>query len=543
VIEIDGEGEEIFHPKAVSRLNEVLPGYLTRSRWFGGKARPLKQARIMDIFALEKEARRWAITLVEVAYFSGDPEIYGVPMALAQGNQAERLMQENPQAAIARLKPKGKPSALLLYDALADAAFGQALLEVLTRKRILHGRLGHMRGFATVVLRALLAKDQVLPAPTMMGAEQSNTSIQFGDQLILKFIRKLASGVNPDYEIGRLLTERRFAHCAPTAGAIEIRLNHEEPITIAILQGFVANQGDAWSYALDHLSRYFEAAMGQSQPVLPAAFPADLLDAAPSDEAADRIGDFLDSARLLGRRTAEMHLCLASEEELPEFKPEAFSKLYQRALYQSMRTLTGKALPLLRMQFNRLPESLRPLAVYILEHEKDLINRFKDLLESKIGAMRIRCHGDYHLGQVLCTGGDFTIIDFEGEPARPITERRIKRSALRDVAGMLRSFHYAAYAALLRQREKGIPPEAIAQLELWADFWQRWVGAEFFKSYLKEAAGGRFIPGGGDELRVLLGALLLEKAIYELSYELNNRPDWVGIPLRGIRQLLVNNTS
>ena len=171
------------------------------------------------------------------------------------------------------------------------------------------------------------------------------------------------------------------------------------------------------------------------------------------------------------------------------------------------------------------------------------MNRFKDLLETKISAMRIRCHGDYHLGQVLFTGSDFIIIDFEGEPARPITERRIKRSALRDVAGMLRSFHYAAHAALLRRQENGIPPEAVAEMEHWAEFWQRWVSAEFLKSYLQEAGGGRFIPGSRNELRVLLGALLLEKAVYELSYELNNRPDWVGIPLRGIRQLLGDNDS
>jgi maltose alpha-D-glucosyltransferase/alpha-amylase len=246
----------------------------------------------------------------------------------------------------------------------------------------------------------------------------------------------------------------------------------------------------------------------------------------------------LDSARLLGRRTAEMHLCLASEQRLPEFKPEAFSKLYQRALYQSMRSLAGKALPLLRWQFNRLPESLRPLALYTMEHENELMNRFKELLDSRIGALRIRCHGDYHLGQVLFTGSDFVVIDFEGEPARPISERRIKRSALRDVAGMLRSFHYAAYSALLRRQKNGAPADILAELEHRGEFWQRWVGAEFLKSYLQKAAGGRFIPGSRDELRVLLRALLLEKAVYELLYELNNRPDWVGIPLRGIRQLL-----
>jgi maltose alpha-D-glucosyltransferase/alpha-amylase len=533
------EEEDVLNGKAATRLEEILPGFLTRSRWFGGKARPLKQARVVDMILLEKESRRWGIALVRVDYLSGDGEVYALPMALADENQFDRLQQEHPQSIIARIKVKGKPSTFLLHDALMEPAFGAILLEVLSRKRTFRGRRGQIRGIATRALHPLLAKNQPLPPPVVMGAEQSNTSIRFGDRVILKFIRKLSPGVNPDLEIGRLLTEKRFPHCAPTAGAIELRLNQDEPMTLAILQGFVANQGDAWSYALDRLERYFQATEGQADlPELPAPFPGDLIEAAPSDEVAALFGDFLGSARLLGRRTAEMHLCLASEQRLPEFKPEAFSKLYQRALYQSMRTLTGKALPLLRGQFNRLPESLRPLAVYVMEHENDLMSRFKELLESRIGALRIRCHGDYHLGQVLFTGSDFMIIDFEGEPARPITERRIKRSALRDVAGMLRSFHYAAYSALVGRQKSGAPAGTLAVLEHWAEFWQRWVGAEFLKSYLQAAAGGRFVPGTRDELRVLLQALLLEKAVYELSYELNNRPDWVGIPLRGIYQLL-----
>jgi maltose alpha-D-glucosyltransferase/alpha-amylase len=538
VVKADLDREDFFSSQAAANLDEALPGFLFRSRWFGGKARPLKQARIVDMFFLEKDPQQWTIALVRADYLSGDGELYTLPMALAPENQVDRLLQEHPQSAIAKLKIKGKPSVYLLYDALADPDFGAALLEVMTRKRNIRGRSGQMRGMTSRVCRSLLAKNQPPPPPRVLGAEQSNTSIRFGDRLIIKLIRKLASGVNPDLEIGRLLTEKRFPHCAPTAGAIELRLNPDEPMTVAILQGFVPNRGDAWSYALEHLEQYFEAAAGRALPALPASFPIDLLDTAPSAEAAGLIGDFMDSARMLGRRTAEMHLCLASEQGLPDFKPEAFSKLYQRALYQSMRSLTGKALPLLRRQFNRLPDSVRPLAVYVMEHEDDLMSRFKELLESRIGALRIRCHGDYHLGQVLFTGSDFVIIDFEGEPARPITERRIKRSALRDVAGMLRSFHYAASAALVDRRRSGAAASVLAELEHWAEFWQRWVGAEFLKSYLREAAEGRFVPGSRGELRVLLGALLLEKAVYELSYELNNRPEWVEIPLRGIRQLM-----
>ncbi len=538
VVETDCEEKDFFNGKADVQIEELLPGFLTRSRWFGGKARPIKKAGIVDMFFLTKESRHWVLALVRVDYLSGDTEMYAVPMALAHEHPFDPLWREHPETVIARLKLRGKHSALLLYDAMADAAFGQALLAVLARKRVIRGRCGQLRGFTTRAFRTLLTKGQLLPSPAIMRAEQSNTSIRFGDQLILKLIRKLDPGTNPDIEIGRLLTEKRFPYCAPTAGAIELRLNQDEPMTIAILQGFVINQGDAWSYTLDQLGRYFEAAMGHPLLELPAAFSVDLLDTAPSDAAIGLIGSYLESARLLGRRTAEMHMCLASEQRLPEFKPETFSKLYQRALYQSMRNQVGKTLPLLRRQFNRLPEGLRPLAVTVMKREKELMNRFKGLLETKISVLRIRCHGDYHLGQVLFTGNDFIIIDFEGEPARPITERRIKRSALLDVVGMLRSFHYAAHATLLRRQENGVTPETAAEMEHWAEFWQRWVSAVFLKSYLKEAGGARFVPGNRSELSVLLRVLLLEKAVYELSYELNNRPDWVGIPLRGILQLL-----
>jgi len=366
--------------------------------------------------------------------------------------------------------------------------------------------------------------------------------MRFGERLILKLIRRLTPGVNPDFEIGGLLTERGFAHSAPVAGALELRGEQREPMTIAILQGYVRNRGGAWNYTLDHLRHYFETVLARAgthePPQLPPASPAALLGQSPPNEAEEAIGTYLESARLLGRRTAQMHLCLSAETNLPEFRPEPFSKLYQRSLYQSMRSLAGQALPLLRRQYNRLPEAHRALAREVLDREAEIVKCFKALLECRIGALRIRCHGDYHLGQVLYTGRDFVIIDFEGEPARPVTERRIKRSALRDVAGMLRSFHYAAYAEVFRQQENHLAPEQAARLEHWAEFWQRWVCAAFLNSYLQTAGEGRFVPGNGQELKILLGTLLLEKAVYELAYELNNRPDWVRIPLTGIRHLV-----
>jgi maltose alpha-D-glucosyltransferase/alpha-amylase len=251
------------------------------------------------------------------------------------------------------------------------------------------------------------------------------------------------------------------------------------------------------------------------------------------------IGTYLEAAQLLGRRTAEMHLSLASRPDDPVFGPVAFSPAYQRPLHQSMRNLTGRIMQLLRRRAKNLPDAIRPEAQQVLDQEAEILRRFHSLLEGKISARRTRTHGDYHLGQVLYTGKDFMIIDFEGEPARTLQERRVKRSPLQDVAGMLRSFHYAAYAAYFEQASQGVvQPKGQAGLEAWARYWHLWVSVAFLQTYLQVADSAAFMPETVDEVKILLDAYLLEKAVYELGYELNNRPDWVKIPLQGILQTL-----
>jgi maltose alpha-D-glucosyltransferase / alpha-amylase len=256
-------------------------------------------------------------------------------------------------------------------------------------------------------------------------------------------------------------------------------------------------------------------------------------------EARERIGIYLQSAQLLGQRTAEMHIALASRPDEPDFAPEPFSLLYQRSLYQSMRTLAGRTFELLRQRLDSLPEPARPMAEELLGAQGRVIDRFGALLGGKVSATRIRTHGDYHLGQVLFTGKDFVVLDFEGEPARPLSERRMKRSPFRDLAGMLRSFHYAAYAKLFEEADAGVVPAgALPVLETWALDWERWVSASFLRAYLDRAWGASFVPPSREELAMLIDVYLLEKAVHELAYELNNRPGWVRIPLHGIRQIL-----
>jgi maltose alpha-D-glucosyltransferase/alpha-amylase len=384
--------------------------------------------------------------------------------------------------------------------------------------------------------------------PAILQAEQSNTSISYGDMFILKLYRRLEEGINPELEIGRYLTEtQQFPHTAPVAGALSYHQQDREPMTVAILQRFVANEGDAWSYTLNLIDHYYNEVLTQQHELDPTAVASQRsLLAMASDDlcplAEELIGVYLEAAQTLGQRTAELHMALSQALDEPDFAPEPFTDFFRRNLSQRMMGQANQAFRLLRQRLRHLPEAVQSEAQQVLDHRDVVRRQFQALRDRKIAAMRIRCHGDYHLGQVLYTGRDFVIIDFEGEPARSLGVRRMKRSPLRDVAGMLRSFHYAAHAALLGQGA-GVRPEDYPALAPWAQFWYRWVGATFLRTYLELAQQGDFLPTEPDHLRLLLDAYLLEKSLYELTYELNSRPDWAQIPLRGIIQLLETATS
>jgi maltose alpha-D-glucosyltransferase/alpha-amylase len=263
-----------------------------------------------------------------------------------------------------------------------------------------------------------------------------------------------------------------------------------------------------------------------------------LVDEAVPAKVNELIGPYLLSARRLGERTAEFHLAMASNVGNPSFAPEPFTPFYQRSLYQSMRNLTAQTFSLLRKRIGTLPEALRGQGREVMEMEGRILKRFQGILDRKITAMRIRIHGDYHLGQVLHTGKEFVLIDFEGEPARSLADRRIKRSPLRDVAGMLRSFHYASFAPLIGEVGGSVRSDDVKSLEPWADCWNGWVSPAFLQGYLAVAKEGAFLPRTREEMAILLDTYLLEKSIYELAYELNNRHAWVKLPLLGILSLM-----
>jgi maltose alpha-D-glucosyltransferase/alpha-amylase len=305
------------------------------------------------------------------------------------------------------------------------------------------------------------------------------------------------------------------------------------------MQSYIPNEGDAWGYTLDFLGRYLEEVMTHPTVKAPPIPQKHLLSLQiePPSLAKETIGSYMVSAQLLGQRTAELHIALASGLQNADFAPEPFTAMYQTSLYQSLRGSAIRTLQLLREHLRRLPEECREDARKVTEQEKDIIERTPDT-DGRKNAERICCHATTTMGQGHTQG--LWIIDFEGEPARSLSERRFKRSPLRDVAGMLRSFHYAAHSAI--KKRTSAPAEAgddaLPLMQRWAQYWYTWVSAVFLNSYLKVMSPTGLLPEDPGQMKILLDAFMLEKALYEVSYELNNRPDWAKAPLLGILQLL-----
>jgi maltose alpha-D-glucosyltransferase/alpha-amylase len=366
----------------------------------------------------------------------------------------------------------------------------------------------------------------------------------FGDQYVLKNLRRVQGGVNIEVEMGQYLTEQRdFAHVARVVGTVEYHRTNEEPITFAILHTYVPNEGDAWGYTLDAIGDYLDDALGQLEEIEELAPPTDdlleLTERPIPPHVARLVGPYLESARLLGRRTAQMHMVLARSEGDPAFDPEPFTAFHRRALSHAMDGAAKYALRALRKRLDELPGDVQDRARYVLEHEDQIRSSVRTLRDQKIDAKRVRCHGFYHLRQVLFTGNDFVIIDFEGEPRRRLSERRLKNSPLRDVASMLRSFHRAASSCLLEHRpDVAVGHGEFAWLQPAALFWHRWVSAVFLKSYLDVAQVEGLLPQSRQQLNLLLRAFLMDRAVDELSYELENRTEWLRVPLDGIVDLL-----
>jgi len=504
---------------------EILPEYIRSCRWFGAKARTLRHMRIVEQPAISAEPDAAQFWFVEVSYLDGPNEKYALPVQIALGDAARSISQSAPHAVIARFD--GAEEAIL-FDAVWDEAFRGKLFRLMLDRERASGKNGSLVGSVSPALAQNVAEK--VPNSHVLSGEQSNSSMLFENKFFLKLYRKLEDGVNPDVEVTRFLTERaNFPNVPAFGGAIEYRRAKSEPTVVCLLQSAVTSERDAWTLTLDSVGRYYERVLGrkadlQNQTTPPGALLDELIG-----------GVYPEKAMLLGQRTAELHRALAFVDDDRAFAPEPFNAMAQRSVYQSMRALLRRTFALLEKELLELPDAFREEAKEVLNTEQEILAREKRILDRKANAAKIRIHGDYHLGQVLYTGKDFVILDFEGEPARALSERKLKRSPLRDVAGMMRSFQYAAYSTLWQPAMRS---EDVPFLERWADLWYRQMSSVFLQSYLQTTAGAIFVPQNQTDLQVLLEAYLLDKAVYEIGYELNNRPDWVVIPIRGIKHIL-----
>ncbi|MCU7491159.1 MAG: maltose alpha-D-glucosyltransferase [Ignavibacteria bacterium] len=538
-IRVKKQWKEIFEGDAKVYLErKVLPVYIKTCRWYGGKARQMQSISVKENIPIPVNGTNAYLIIIQVNYAAGAPENYVLTVSYIREKEAEKMIKDNPQSIISRIKVGEERG--FIFDAIYSGEVRSQFLQMIQKKRRIKGGGGVLLAERSKKFNKLSGTTELPGHSRVLKAEQSNSSVLYGETFFLKFYRHVEEGINPDAEMIRFLSEvKNFENVPPYAGSLEYNSSGSEPHVLALLQKFTFNQGDAWTVTLDAVGRYFERVM--SQKPKPQNFDMNLeniFDVRFQDmpEVLQNLigASFFEKASLLGKRTGQMHAALSASEN-PDFAPEPLTMHYQKSLYQTLQTNTRRGMEFLRGSLKSLPPDKRKEAEKILSLEDRILEYCKGILNKKISAKKIRIHGDYHLGQVLNTGDDFMIIDFEGEPVRSPGERRLKYTAMRDVAGMVRSLHYAVYSVFF-QRSKMHGEEA-SLLQPWIEPWYYYITGAFLSAYLEATKGYDIVPEKRDELNILLTLFLIDKSIYEVGYELNNRPDWVVIPMQGIRMI------
>lgn len=514
------------------RVRDIDPEYFKSKRWFGSKGRTIKSCEMVDFELLESDNDLLGILLVRISYARADPELYQLPLAFKPEQQVpDAIKAQSHGAAFVVESPEGK---VWVYDAFAEDPICVALYQGIFDDQEFQSPAG------TLVFRHVpgCMDTRDVRKIDRISTEQSNTSIVYNDQLILKTFRKLSAGPNPDLEVPYYLTTHTDFRFVPrVAGFIEYHTEDAPAISMGVLQDFVANEGDGYTNALTRVRDYFTGVL---------AFVAEHPEYTPleqTDQASRCGGTMHEAMRRLGSITGLMHNALASSTDLPDFQPELVTQHDTARWEEDIAGLITRVLAAVRERIPKQPAEQQELLGFIADQESQLLQMMcgLDVLVTD-GCHKARCHGDYHLGQVLLTGSEFMVLDFEGEPARTLAERRAKYCPLKDVAGLLRSFNYAAYAELFKiWKERTSDEDERAELEGWALEWEELARAAFLQGYCATTAehtGPRFIPSGTDAMRRVIDVFELEKAIYELNYEFNNRPAWIPIPARGLVRIL-----
>ena len=499
---------------------QALPAYLMNQRWFGAKDARIQATRIVFSAELPGEGEGYLLAGIEVALAGQrEPQLYLLPLATTWGE--EHVSRTTSLLPFMLAKARRGPRVGALHDAIAADGLALALIRQIRDGATLSAGEGRVVAWST----PLLAEAELAPdaAVRRIGGEQSNTSLLVGDKVMVKIYRRLQPGIHPEIEIGRFLTQvAGYTHTPPLMGAVEREGGDGTSTALAAAFGFVSNQGDGWHYTLDYLDRAFEEIrlVGVEEPGPPAE---------------ERHALYLTQARLLGQRTGELHQAFAIDTDDPAFAREPVTAADLEGWVEATRRQVEAGLGVLERAQGIADDAHRAIIQEVLELRGAVLAELEAFAGAEVAATKTRLHGDYHLGQVLVAKGDFVIIDFEGEPVRPVEERRGKSSPLRDVAGMLRSFDYAAWGSVLRFWEND--PAAGDALLPPAMLWRDLSAAAFLDGYRTAMVGCPSWPEDAAAAERLVRLFLIEKAFYEVAYEAANRPLWLRLPLRGIRVL------
>jgi trehalose synthase-fused probable maltokinase len=490
----------------------VLTRFLMRQRWFAGKARSISCARVIDQSEEGDLFSSGRIFILEVEYSEHAAEHYLLPIVVAGAETGRGILDRAPQAALAIVSHHGVES--LVLDGSVSENFASWLLDSMNQCACVSMCNGDVVFRAAPALADLLGPRQSELTPSWSRGEQSNTSIRYGEKLILKLFRRLQDGENPEAEIGRFLTEKTsFDRVPKTAGVINY-VRQGSPSTLGILQNLVPSQSVGWDHMLQQVVSYCGEPSAGEEVVRSAVL----------------------DAQTLGRRTAELHLALACDQDDPAFAPEPLTEHDFSRLVEGLRDQVIRVVALLAERLESLTGVTRENAKEVITGAPRLIEQVSTSLVPSGVSWKIRCHGDYHLGQVLYSSQDYFILDFEGEPTKPLEERRLKQSPMKDIVGMMRSYDYASFAGVFQVAESD--EKRVATLLPTARNWSRWTSHAFFRSYLDTIGDSPLLPPVTDERDRLMRLYILDKASYELNYELGHRPDWVRIPLLALTDLV-----
>jgi maltose alpha-D-glucosyltransferase/alpha-amylase len=496
---------------------EALPAYVAGRRWYAAKSRAIRRVELADHVEWKRRSRTWLIALARVES-EGESQPYFLPLTLAWEDYDEALMRALSPFAIAKVRQQAQVG--VLADAFGDEGFVRALVAAVGEGAVQKSARGTIHFRPTSAFAELAGSNVDALGFATSGAFSSNSVVALGDRLFVKGYRRLSVGVNPEVEIGRYLTEVvRFAHAVPVAGSVEYVADDGRTATLALVQGYVHNQGDGWDYTRNYLERFFD----------------DTSREAPQASGPDVHGGYATLARTLGVRTAQLHAAFAQSRGNPGFDPEPATPGDVAAWTERVREEAVAVLGRLERRRDRWTEAIAGAASRLVAERDRLLERIARHAYDRSDAPKIRIHGDYHLGQVLLVQNDFVIIDFEGEPARPLAERARKASPLKDVAGMLRSFDYAMHAALFDFATER--SDVRERVEAAGRQWRAQATRAFLDGY-DEIARANGLASPRAEASALLELFVLEKALYELGYEADNRPDWLGIPLYGLLDIL-----